>query len=541
MNLRTLNIAARCMLGFGFLACLVAVIGCFGLWKMDQIQQENRQIQEAALPGLLSSDALALQLARMRVESLRLQMVPDPQQIAGISQKIAEIRQRLEQELDSYRKIARQENEKQLLQQFQAGYQGYLANLEKTMALVRQNPPDLASRIPVAEMASQGGQMSQAAEQLRQLNQTLASQSWEKAARLYQSSKVIIILTLLAAIAAALLMAWRMTLSLVQPISTAVSVATTIASGDLTRQLDTRGTDEAARLMKALEQMQQALRSTLERIASSADQLASATEEMSSAMQQSTQNLQQQNSEIEMAATAVTEMSQAVDEVASNASSASEESRTASTSASQGQKQLNDTLEAIQQLASHVMGASEEARALEAHTHSISQVLDVIRSVAEQTNLLALNAAIEAARAGEAGRGFAVVADEVRALAHRTSESTTEIENMIATIQTGTSHTVEALLSSADQARQTQEQAHAANQALNTITQAIQGIDQRNLVIASAAEEQAQVAREVDKNLVRIRDLSLQTSAGAGQTQTASHELSRLASDLAGMIRKFHL
>lgn len=168
-------------------------------------------------------------------------------------------------------------------------------------------------------------------------------------------------------------------------------------------------------------------------------------------MNESALGLQQQNSEIEMAATSVTEMSQAVDEVAGNATYTSIESRNAAEKAHQGQQQLGNTLGAIEDLAHNVLGASERAQALSEQTRNISQVLEVIRAVAEQTNLLALNATIEAARAGDAGRGFAVVADEVRALAHRTGESTREIESMIGGIQQGTGQTVDALLTSADQ------------------------------------------------------------------------------------------
>ncbi len=123
----------------------------------------------------------------------------------------------------------------------------------------------------------------------------------------------------------------------------------------------------------------------------------------------------------------------------------------------------------------------------------IGKVLDVIRAIAEQTNLLALNAAIEAARAGEAGRGFAVVADEVRALAHRTAQSTQEIEKMVAGIQNGTGEAVASMQQSNQRTQSTLELARAAGVALEQITESIHLINERNLVIASASEEQAQV------------------------------------------------
>src|SRR5690606_9863110 len=178
---------------------------------------------------------------------------------------------------------------------------------------------------------------------------------------------------------------------------------------------------------------------------------------------------------------------------------------------------------------------------LAANVRDIAQVLEVIRSIADQTNLLALNAAIEAARAGEHGRGFAVVADEVRALAHRTQQSTQEIEQMIGGIHAETDQAVSSMQNSTQRARGSLEVAQAAGAALERIASAIMGINERNLVIASAAEEQAHVAREVDRNLVNIRDLSLQSAAGANQTSAASQELSRLAVDLNGLVTRFRL
>ncbi|WP_414860536.1 methyl-accepting chemotaxis protein [Pseudomonas rhodesiae] len=287
--------------------------------------------------------------------------------------------------------------------------------------------------------------------------------------------------------------------------------------------------------------MQTKLRDTLQRIAGSASQLASAAEELNAVTDESARGLTRQNNEIEQAATAVNEMTSAVEEVARNAVSTSEASRNATASAGDGRDLVQETVSAIERMSGDVQATATLIGDLATESRDIGKVLDVIRGLADQTNLLALNAAIEAARAGEAGRGFAVVADEVRALAHRTQQSTSEIERMIGSIQSGTEHAVDSMRNSTERAESTLNIAKGAGLSLETINSAVVEINERNLVIASAAEEQAQVAREVDRNLVNIRDLSVQSATGASQTSAASGELSRLAVDLNGMVGRFRL
>ncbi|WP_371914314.1 methyl-accepting chemotaxis protein [Pseudomonas sp. NFIX28] len=287
--------------------------------------------------------------------------------------------------------------------------------------------------------------------------------------------------------------------------------------------------------------MQEKLRQTLLHISGSASQLASAAEELNSVTDESARGLTQQNNEIEQAATAVNEMTCAVEEVARNAVSTAGASNDATRSASEGRNLVRETVSAIELMSREVQSSANRISELAEESRDIGKVLDVIRGLADQTNLLALNAAIEAARAGDAGRGFAVVADEVRALAHRTQQSTSEIESMIDSIQNGTEHAVESMRTSTERAESTLTIARGADDALDTINTAVNEINERNLVIASAAEEQAQVAREVDRNLVNIRDLSVQSATGANQTSDASHELARLAVDLNSMVARFTL
>ena len=539
MTLRSLSIATRNLLCFGILAVLVAALGLFGWYQLSEIRQLGHQVEQRDIPTLIAVDNLGLLVARTRIETLRLLAMPDAQTLASTRQKLDGLSTEVQAIFGRYQHELLSTKSRTALDELRQVQQSYMQGVQQIADLAGAGQLDQARRVVQQSMGPLGTRMNVCIETLRQAVEQDIHAASADADEAYARSNSVTWLAILVTLTLTGLLAWRLTRSVANPIAQAVAAARTIATGDLTQTLDSRGHDEAAQLLQAMQQMQGQLRETLGHIGDSASQLASAAEEMTAVMQESATGLQQQNNEIESAATAVTEMSQAIEEVAGNASSTSHDSRQAADTAVQGQRQLGDTLTAIEALTEQVLGASARARELETQTRDISQVLDVIRSVAEQTNLLALNAAIEAARAGEAGRGFAVVADEVRALAHRTGESTREIEGMIGNIQQGTGQTVDALLTSAGQARQTREQAQSANAALAVIAQSVAGIDERNLVIASAAEEQAQVAREVDRNLVRIRDVSVQTAAGAEQTRASSQQLAALAATLSGQVRRF--
>ncbi|MEX5566405.1 methyl-accepting chemotaxis protein [Pseudomonas syringae] len=363
----------------------------------------------------------------------------------------------------------------------------------------------------------------------------------EAADRLQSTSVFMLTAGIVIAFVVAIMLGTLITRMITGPLRSAIEVAQRIASGDLTQSVSSTRGDEAGHLLNAIGTMQGNLKRTIQEISSASDQLASAAEELGAVTEESTRGLTRQNDEIQQAATAVNEMTAAVEEVARNAVSTSEESKSLATDAANGRGQVDNTVKGIGTMVREITESTGSVTTLAGHVRDISKVLEVIRSIAEQTNLLALNAAIEAARAGEQGRGFAVVADEVRALAHRTQASTVEIEGMIGTVQSGADGAVAAMSKSLATATSTQELAQRAGSALEKITSGVGTINERNMVIASASEEQAQVAREVDRNLVNIQELSAQSAAGANQTSASSQELSRLATSFNTMVAQFKL
>ena len=541
MSLRNMRIGLRASLSFGVLASLLVIVGLFGLGQMAKLRESALVIERSWMPSIENIHDSAAFVASIRLEALRL-VTTDESRVRDTSRNlITRQRSDLQTLLDHHETLLTNDEEREMLKQVKTDVAGYLAIVSQMVDLIDKDQQQDAIDLLNNRLAPQGTLLSQSLEKLIVFNQNGVEAAADSAAQMYSSAQWVVGLIIVIALIATLLLAWLLTRSITAPLSQALTVARTIAAGDLSQPIKVQGHDEPAQLLTALATMQTQLQTTIRGISESAQQLASAAEEMSSVMEQSTRGLQAQNDEIEQAATAVTEMSAAVDEVAGNAVSSAEASQASDEDSKHGHYQISETISSIQNLVDEVLGASNKAEGLAVQAQDISKVLEVIRGIAGQTNLLALNAAIEAARAGEAGRGFAVVADEVRSLAQRTQDSTEEIEQMISGIQQGTQNTVEALNSSADHASQTLQRANSAGSALEKITAAISQISQRNLVIASAAEQQALVAREVDRSLVNIRDLSTQTAAGATQTSAASQELSRLAVDLNGLVTRFVL
>ncbi|MFS2096720.1 methyl-accepting chemotaxis protein [Pseudomonas sp. Pseusp11] len=539
MSLRNLNIAPRAFLGFAFIALLVIVLGVFAVNRMSVIRQASIDMETTQLPSIGFLGNVTENVLRLRILSFRVLVNRDPAALQEAQTRVGALVDKVRSAQASYAALPAGPEEAALYKTFSATLDNYMQAQSQMLELSRQDKLDEMRTLINTRIKEGTDQMGEQLNKLVAINAADAKAASAKAGEHYSEAITGIVVVAVMAALMTVLLAWLLTRSILTPLNRAVLAAETIASGNLSKVIEVDGNDEPARLLGALATMQTNLRKTIEQIAGSATQLGAAAEELSTVTQEASRGLQQQNNEIEQAATAVNEMTAAVEEVARNAVSTSEASNQSTAAAREGRDRVVETVDAIQTMTHDVQNTALMIEGLAAQGRDIGKVLDVIRAIAEQTNLLALNAAIEAARAGEAGRGFAVVADEVRALAHRTAQSTQEIEKMVAGIQNGTGEAVSSMQQSNQRTQSTLEMARAAGVALEQITSSIQLINERNLVIASASEEQAQVSREVDRNLVNIRDLATQSAAGANQTSAATHELSRLAVDLNAMVARF--
>ncbi|MDB6048776.1 MAG: mcpB 4 [Pseudomonas sp.] len=541
MSLRNLSIARRAGLGFALISLLVALLGWFALIQMSTIRQSEVAVESKWMPSMRVVNDVRELMLRIRTISLRMALDPDPAHINDYRSQMDVRNQDLAKKLDTFATFISSPEERQLTDLFKVSLADYQRGITQSFALAQQNNSAALIKLLLVDMKQI---VDGSGKQLGDLSDFYAKKvdnEGVNAEAQYSHSRNVVLIFVVGAALGTIVLAWLLITSITGPLEEAVTAAEHVAKGDLTQTIRIVGKDEVTRLLQALELMQNNLRTTLRQIGSSAMQLASASTELNSVTKNSTRGLQQQNAEIEQAATAVNEMTSAVEEVARNAVSTAEASTQSNNSAKAGQARVLDTVQAIESLASNVDSTSTLVQNLADQSQDIGKVLDVIRSIAEQTNLLALNAAIEAARAGESGRGFAVVADEVRALAHRTQQSTLEIDKMVTAMRSGSAQALESMHTSRERAGSTLQLAQGAGESLTDITKAINQISERNMVIASAAEQQAQVAREVDRNIVNIRDLSVQSASGAQQISVSSNELSRLAAELNQVVTRFRV
>ena len=541
MFLRALNIGPRLAAGFGVMLFLLIGLGLFALYEMARMDEISSEINDEWMPAVRAVGDLGTSIMRYRVFTLRTAADEDPVMVEQNIERMQAVKADVRANQKRFEQVINSPEVQAPYDRYVDAQSEYFENADILVDFVQQG--DFGSAMGIVNIALGGpaDRMADALLELSDINQEGSRLADERGATVFAAAKLAVIVAIVVAVLLGIGLAVFLARSIVQPLGQALDNAETIAGGDLSQSIEVKGNDEPARLLNSLAVMRENLRSAISQISNSSTQLASATEELSSVAEDSSRSLQEQTDEIQQAASAVTEMTAAVEEVARNATETSESSGESASATKDGLAKVRETRKSIQFMTDEIDKTSESVNGLAEQANDIGKVMDVILAIAEQTNLLALNAAIEAARAGEAGRGFAVVADEVRALAHRTQTSTKEIETIINNIQSGTKDAVSSMELSSTRATETLAVAKAAGEALERIAEGIDDINERNQVIASASEEQASVAREVDRNLVKISDIATQSAAGANQTSASAEELSKLAVELNTLVSRFQL
>jgi len=536
--MRALKLNFRTTLCFGLVCLLLLIQGAMTLIKVDKVYSSTVEIETNWLPSIRLAGEIDSAFYKLRLDLRRYAMDISRQDPASL-EKLKATRTEALEIAERYGPLVSGPEEQAKYNDALTGIKNYSQKMDEFLAQASTLSAEQMSTYLREVNGPIALDVQRSISELIALNERGSKAAVQVASSEYDAARLFTWILMAASLLITVVVASLFTRSIITPVRELLVSTGKIADGDLRVAIAINGNDELTALQRSTASMQMNLKSTLQHISEASGQLASAAEEMSAITRESSAGIERQSMETDQAATAVNQMTAAVEEVARNAVSASQSTQDSQRSAKVGQERVTQTIASIEKLSATVQQTGVEVEGLAKQAQDIARVVEVIRSIAEQTNLLALNAAIEAARAGEQGRGFAVVADEVRALAHRTQTSTQEIEQMIAKIQTCSSEAVSSMALNRNEAVDSLKIAHEAGLAITQITEAITDINDRNLLIATASEEQAHVARSVDQNLISIRDLSIQSSSAAGQTSIASQELSRLAVDLKQIVSKF--
>ncbi|GAA0340949.1 methyl-accepting chemotaxis protein [Bowmanella denitrificans] len=349
------------------------------------------------------------------------------------------------------------------------------------------------------------------------------------------------VLAVVVIIAMLILCYWWLEKRVVHTSRSLIAKAVRIAEGDLTEQISMPGSDELAQLAAAFNLMIDKLSELLGKIRSQAELASKASAVLSDIAQKSAALSEEQNNAIEMISSSVYENSTAVKEVAQNCNEAADSASRADDMTTSGQQTVVQSVGSVEQVSEVLRSATEGLQDLQSSVRDMAAILDVINNIAEQTNLLALNAAIEAARAGDQGRGFAVVADEVRTLAQRTQQSTTEIQSKIDALQSVTKSVSERINNSDQNARLAVDNSQKVGEMLSDIQALVKHINDMNLSIAAASEQQAKVSDDIAERLIIIRDGSEVANQQSRSVSSSSGELLNIAKTLTEEVNRFKL
>jgi methyl-accepting chemotaxis protein len=508
-----LKIGARLGLAFAAICAMMVLVAVFSIAMLAKVNSSTDVILNDRMPRIATTNALLTNINDIAL-AMRNMMLSDN---AADRQKQADAimvqRREAATNLELLDRSLQLPRTRELLAQMIEANTSYVKGQEDLLKLLDGATPEEAKAYMSDKLRPiLANYKKLIAEQIKFQND-IARTSGEEAAQTYENTRL-----LMAGLAAAILavsgaLAYWITISITRPLARALTVATTVAAGDLSSRIEVQGKDEVGQLLAALKSMNDSLALTVGSVRTGTETIATAAAQVAAGNQDLSARTEQQASSLEETASSMEELTSTVQQNADNARQAHSLASTASNVAERGGVVIAKVVETMGQI--------------NASASKIADIISVIDGIAFQTNILALNAAVEAARAGEQGRGFAVVATEVRNLAHRSAAAAKEIKTLIE----ASTHAV------TDGSELVQQAGTTMSELVDSVTRVTDIMSEIN---AASAEQSAGIA-QINLAITEMDTVTQQNAALVEEAAAASESMQEQAGNLAQVVSVFKL
>ena len=501
-----LSIGTRLTLGFGTVLALLLALTRLSQYELTHIGGINRAITEQTWAKANAINIIDVTTRANARANLELIVNTDPRTAETLFARIDTNRKTIDQALETLRPLFRTEDERQKLRLLEDVRGRYVKSFQGVGALLKRGERDAArQRLLEETLPLLDGLQDRVIEISRIQSAEMVDAGADSQRVIDNAGMLNLILSGLAVVLGGLF-AWRVSKSITAPLAQAVSVAETVARGDLGQPIHAVTRDETGRLLRALHDMQDKLAGAVRTIRAGSETISSAAGQIAAGNTDLSSRTEEQAASLEETAASMEELASTVKQNADNARQANQLAASASEVAQRGGAVVSAVVSTMGDIS--------------ASSRKISEIVSVIDGIAFQTNILALNAAVEAARAGEQGKGFAVVAGEVRSLAQRSAQAAREVKTLIE--------------ASVSKVAEGAGQAENAGTTMQEVVASVKRVTDIMGEIAAASQEQASGIEQVNRAVSQMDEVTQQNAAlveeaaaAAGSMQDQAHALVR--------------
>jgi methyl-accepting chemotaxis protein len=522
---KNLSVRNKILTSVGAVALVAVGVGAVGISALGQVSRGSDGLYSENVQGLVARSHVHQEQIKSRMLIANYALSSDERSEQTWAEKIAGTDADMDAAITAYESLGIDGQQEQWAQ-FRAAWDEF-RTIRDEQLVPAGDTNNIATYAKIRDEVAQPviDRMADALDAVEAFEVAEAGRTRDENTSTYSSARALNIALLVAGLALALALALWVARLVVRPLHKVKASLEAMAEGDLTVAAEVSSRDEVGEMAAALGRAQEGVRAAVSALAGSSQSLAAASEELTASSGSIASSADEASAQANVVAAAAEQVSRNVQTVATGSEEMGASIREIAHNANEAAR-----------VASHAVGVAESTNAtvtkLGESSAEIATVVKVITSIAEQTNLLALNATIEAARAGEAGKGFAVVANEVKELAQETARATEDISRRVEAIQSDTSGAVGAI---------------------GEITEVIARINDFQVTIASAVEEQTATTNEMNRNVAEaatgsneiamnisgVATAASATTAGVGDTQRAAEELARMSAEMQTLVQRF--